>query len=110
MKMYHMCTTKLCLQIEDYMQHLESWKGFDVFHLGKLTKGRALSTVVYYSLQRYDLLRIFGIVEQTLFNFLAVRGASSPWLVHCVFMAAGPLLNCNFTQSHVKQPHAHIAE
>jgi hypothetical protein len=61
------------VQIEEVMEHLESWEHFNVFEVAKLVRGHVLATVVYYSLERYNLLEKLDISEEKLYNFLVVR-------------------------------------
>lgn len=64
-----------CVQIEKAMMNVESWMHFDVFEVAKLVKGHILAAVVFYSLERYNLIDKLDIPEDKLYNFVAV---SSP--------------------------------
>jgi hypothetical protein len=60
------------VQIEKAMMNVESWMHFNVFEVAKLVQGHILATVVFYSLEQYDLIEKLDIPEDKLYNFVAV--------------------------------------
>ena len=55
------------------MLAIESWEHFDVFEAAKLVSGHILAAVVWYALEKYDLIEKLDLPEDKLFNFLSVR-------------------------------------